>query len=215
MVGKKFGRLTVLEEVQDHKGRWLCLCDCGNTKEVSGNHLRNGSIRSCGCLRKENAAKLFTKHGGCKGKRDRLYFVWRNIKDRTSDSNNKRYKDYGGRGISMCDEWFNSYEAFKTWCIMNGYDEDAPRGVCTIDRIDVNGNYEPSNCRFVTMQEQCFNKRNNHYITYQGITKTITEWARQCNISRCKLEYHIGKDGCEKALSVYLTNEAGKEVSYS
>lgn len=132
----------------------------------------------------------------------------------------------------MCDEWFNSYEVFKAWSIANGYNEDAPKGIYTIDRIDVNGNYEPSNCRYITVQEQMFNKRNNSHITYQGVTKTATEWANQCNVTRSKLLYHIKKYGCEQALSMLLQNDAngrlsirfpvfkelreeGKEVSYS
>ena len=194
--------------------------------------MRNHSIQSCGCLRKENAAKLFTKHGGCKGKRDKLYFVWRDIKARTSNSKHERYNDYGGRGITMCDEWFNDYKTFKTWSIANGYRENAPRGECTIDRIDVNGNYEPSNCRYITIREQASNKRNNSYFTFYGITNTVAEWARQCNVTRSALEYRIKKYGWEQALSMYLEidangklsirfpvfkelREEGKEVSYS
>ena len=194
-----------MHEVEGSNGRWLCLCDCGNTKEVNGNHLRNHSTKSCGCIRKENAAKLFTKHGGCRGKRDKLYFVWRDIKARTSNSNHKRYNNYGGRGISMCDEWYNSYEAFKAWSIANGYKEDAPHGTYTIDRIDVDGNYEPSNCRFIPIQDQASNKRNNVYLTYQGVTKTVAAWAQDCNISRSALVYRIQKYGIEQTLSMHLS----------
>lgn len=161
LTGKKFGRLTVIERSgSDKHGTplWLCKCDCSNKKLVRGYDLVRGSTKSCGCLSSEMFVERHKKHGM---KNTRLYEVWKSMRKRCFNPNSPNYKNYGGRGITICDEWKDSFKAFYDWAISSGYDSNAKRGEYTIDRIDVNGNYEPSNCRWLTIQEQQRNKRNN------------------------------------------------------
>ncbi len=169
ITGQKFGRLTVLYRINrpahiKSKNAWYrCLCDCGNYKDVCSKHLRSGAVKSCGCYNVEHA----TKHGLS---RTRLYRIWALMKDRCTNVNCPTYSCYGGRGITFCDEW-KSFENFHDWAINNGY-----KDLLTIDRIDVNGNYEPSNCRWSTMKEQGRNRRNNRNITINGKTMCLSEW---------------------------------------
>lgn len=159
LTGEKIGRLTIIKRIGTNKGGrpiWLCQCDCGNTANVSSHELRNGDTKSCGCLQKEQIIKAKSIHNGCK---DRLYRIWRAMKERCKNPNNKDYHAYGGRGIEVCDEWINDYAAFREWALANGYDENAPFGECTIDRINVNKNYEPSNCRWADASTQSSNRR--------------------------------------------------------
>lgn len=156
--GRKFGRLTVIElQGTNHRrhNMWHCKCECGNEVNVSATDLITGHTRSCGCLMRETATETMTTHGKSK---ERLYTVWQGMIGRCNRPSLKCYKNYGGRGIEVCDEW-RDYEAFRQWALENGYDENAPRGQCTIDRIDVNGNYEPSNCRWVDAKTQAQNQR--------------------------------------------------------
>lgn len=177
----RFGRLTVVEKAESHisksglkKGQWICKCDCGNTVKVITNNLTNGNSKSCGCLNLENIINRNTTHGE---RHTRLYGVWTNIKSRCYSESNSRYKNYGGRGISMCDEWKSSFENFSKWAYANGYDESAKFGECTIDRIDVNGNYCPENCRFVNAKSQSNNRTNTYYLTIDGETHSLSEWS--------------------------------------
>lgn len=161
LTGHKFGRLTVINVSHKNKCNqkmWECVCDCGNHKIVNHYDIIYGKTRSCGCLRKEITASSKTTHGY---KHTRLYRVWCNIKKRCNCKSYIQYEYYGGRGIKLCEEWNNDFAIFHDWSMANGYDENAKRGECTIDRIDVNGNYEPSNCRWVSMAEQNRNKRNS------------------------------------------------------
>lgn len=170
MTGKRFGRLTVKEFAgmnYRHSATWLCVCDCGNLKTVDGNSLRMGGVRSCGCLDKEaHITRPNRRTHGMNG--TRINRIWRAMKARCANRNDKLY---GGRGISVCAEW-SDFEPFYEWAIANGYTDDL-----TIDRIDPDGDYCPSNCRWITIKEQQSNRRTNNNITINGETHTITQWA--------------------------------------
>ncbi len=152
--GQRFGRWTVVEYAG--KQQWLCVCDCGATRNVEGGSLRRGLSTSCGCKAQEITTERNMLHGLS---RTRLYCVWKSMKSRCYQSSSTSYPNYGGRGICVCDEWLHDFKAFYEWAMANGYDPNAPRGECTIDRIDVNGNYEPSNCQWISNSEQAKNKR--------------------------------------------------------
>ena len=168
LTGIQFDMLTAIQLSSKKAASgtmWECLCDCGNIVTVARSSLTSGHTKSCGCKRiaflQKN--KPAYKHGGestiGKNRRERLYMVWCGMKERCYSPKHNRYKDYGGRGISICDEWRNDYSAFRKWAMANGYDPTAPRGACTIDRIDVNGNYCPENSRWIDMKTQAQNKR--------------------------------------------------------
>lgn len=180
LTGKKFGLLKVIKRVDDyitpsdyHIVQWLCECDCGNKVTVCSNNLKSGNTKSCGCFQKKIISERNVKHNASN---TRLYKTWLCMKDRCNNPNNKKYKDYGGRGINVCSKWKDNFQAFADWAYKNGYIENVKRGKCTLDRINVNGDYCESNCRWTTQKSQCNNKRNNHYITYQNETHTVTEW---------------------------------------
>ena len=161
---------------------WLCKCDCGNIKKVRTNHLKFGSIKSCGCL----LLLGNPKHNMCGTK---IYNVYKSMRERCFNKNDKNYRHYGGRGIKICDEWLdkeNGFMNFYNWAIKNGY----KKGL-TLDRINVDGNYSPSNCRWTTMKEQSNNRRNNNYITYNGETHTLTQWSEILNIKYGTLQNRI------------------------
>lgn len=172
----KFGRLTVLSSVPNQaskKKMWNCKCECGNCVTVRGTSLTGGITKSCGCLRKELASKKHSKHNGYG---TRLYAIWDSMRQRCNNKNCRAYHNYGGRGIKICDEW-NDFANFKEWAINSGYDNTAKRGTCTLDRINVNENYSPENCRWNTMKEQSNNKRNTIYMTVNNETHSLLEWA--------------------------------------
>lgn len=176
--GQRFGRLTVICFHHKDKNRsryYLCKCDCGNEVVVYKYNLIRGLTKSCGCLNSELATKRFRKHHLTGS---RIYRCWIGMKNRCYNKNEPRYSDYGGRGIKVCDEWKNDFTAFYNWAIANDYKEDL-----TIDRIDVNGNYEPSNCRWATMKEQQRNRRNNRIIEYNGKSHCVAEWGEILGIN--------------------------------
>lgn len=162
LTGRQFGRLTVIKRVEGNirHPQWLCKCECGNESIVFGTNLRRGTTASCGCLGREKAAEQMRINMSTHGKSSsRLYYVWIAMKNRCYRETDKAYENYGGRGIKICDEWLHDFKSFYDWAMANGYDENAPRGQCTLDRIDVNGNYCPKNCRWVDMKIQRNNRR--------------------------------------------------------
>ena len=173
LTGREFGYLKVVRfaGISDKKVRkWECKCKCGNIIYVRVADLTSGNTKSCGCLQKEIARKNKTKHGCCK---ERLYRIWCNMKTRCTNPKTAQYKDYGGRGISICKDWMYSYQSFREWALENGYRDDL-----TLERIDVNGNYCPENCTFIPKSKQPLNSRSNHFVCYNGEIKTLTEWSR-------------------------------------
>ena len=138
----------------------------------------------------------------------RLYQVWSNMKSRCNNPNNKRYKNYGGRGIKVCKEWEQDFKAFYDWAIMSGYDSNANFGECTIDRIDINGDYEPNNCRWISNKEQQSNRQNNRFIKYKNETKTLTQWSECLGISFSTLKYRLddAKWSIDEALETPVKN---------
>ena len=179
MIGKRFGRLVVIAEgekiIKSRSYRWICKCDCGNTtKPIDGYKLRSGETKSCGCYKRDLTIYRNYRHGLC---HTRLHSIWANMKDRCYNPNNPHFPRYGGRGITICDEWFNSLEAFRDWAINNGYSDDL-----TIDRIDVNGNYSPENCRWATVKEQNNNRRYHILLEINGNTKNVAQWAEESGL---------------------------------
>ena len=181
-IGKKFGRLTILKIDHIEKSGQtyvLCKCDCGTEKIIKFGSVSTGLIVSCGCRKREVLGLGSITHGQSK---TRLYSIWLNMRKRCYYSKYIEFENYGGRGISVCDEWRNDFEPFYNWATNNGYADNL-----SIDRIDVNGNYEPSNCRWANRKQQSRNRNNNILITYNGETKTLIEWAEIKNINYKKL----------------------------
>lgn len=179
--GQRFGRLLVREYVgsENKRSMWLCVCDCGKEKVISSKNLLTNGIKSCGCLKDKGYTKGDVVQGACG---DRLYRVYKSMIHRCYYPNEEMYKNYGGRGIRVCDEWLNSFAIFKEWALNNGYDKNAPFGKCTLDRIDVNGNYEPNNCRWADMKTQLNNTTWNVNLTANGVTMTFEEWSKRLGI---------------------------------
>lgn len=181
LTGETFGRLTVLHAAcrtpYGHY-RYVCQCDCGNIITVDGANLTSGATKSCGCFRKEVTRELKLSHGMVG---TRIYRCWRNMFQRCYSPKNKEYKNYGGRGIFVCEDW-HDFKKFYAWAIANGYRDDL-----TIDRIDVNKGYCPENCRWADWYTQARNRTNNVFITIDGKTMIQEDWARELNISSATL----------------------------
>lgn len=173
ITGERFGKLTAIEcvgHVEKSGYLWRCKCDCGNETVQLVKCLRSGNVKSCGCLRDEKIALVNMKHG--KSHKSRLYHVWTGMRDRCNNPNNTHFNSYGGRGICVCEEW-NDFPTFEAWAMASGYDPDAAYGDCTIDRIDVNGNYEPSNCRWITLKEQFKNTQRTGNVGKNSGRKSV------------------------------------------
>jgi len=190
IINNKYGKLTVMKYSHKEKNLnragykhyYLCNCDCGtNGTLVERNNLKFGITKSCGCIHRESLIernKETAKYKGESNSEDsRIFQIYGGMKDRCCNIKSHAYSNYGGRGIIICNEWLDDYFTFKEWALNNGYKNNL-----TIDRIDVSGNYEPSNCRWVTQKAQCNNKRNNKYITYKGRTQTLSEWCEELDL---------------------------------
>ena len=182
--GRKFGDWIVLYESpkRGNARMWHCRCICGKEKDVYQGNLIHGRSLGCRCSASNRLAERKMTHGLTDS---RLYGVWQNMKRRCYDSSSVSYQNYGGRGIGICKDWLgeNGFSKFYEWSVNNGYCAEAPRGDCTIDRIDVNGNYCPENCRWVSLQEQSRNKRSTKWIEYEGETISLAEFCEKYGVS--------------------------------
>jgi len=203
LVGKRFNKLKVIKYAGTFKGRtyWICKCDCGNYKKVRGSHLTTNNTQSCGCIMSEN-----NKTHGLSN--THLYSVWADMKDRRNNKNSPAYHNYGGRGISVCNEWKKSFEAFYNFALNNGF----KIGI-EIDRIDNDGNYEPSNVRFTTRKQNTRNRRNNTIITINGISKTLIEWAEKSGIGRATIGWRYKNGISDKDLLKPVGSFNGKYIT--
>lgn len=195
ITGKRFNDLVVIERVENASGgvvRWKCLCDCGNTTIVRGSNLKNGNVKSCGCrvYKSHNATHNMSK--------TRIYREWAAIKSRCYNKNLKSYKDYGGRGIKVCNEWLNSFESFKEWAYSNGYEDNL-----TIERKDIDGDYCPSNCTWIPFREQQRNRRICYAFEYNGRQQDLSSWCKELNLPYKNIHNRIYKLGWpfERAIS--------------
>lgn len=190
LTGQRFGRLVVIKSTTKRAKNgqviWHCICDCGNKTSVISGHLYSGHTKSCGCLSKEGTPK---KHGLTNTK---IYEVYHHMKQRCCNPDNESYKNYGGRGIKICDEWLADFMNFYNWAMANGYREDL-----TIDRIDNNKGYSPENCRWATRQQQCRNTRRNKF--YKG--KCFSEWSEILGIHRSTFQKRVNKHGIENVVT--------------
>lgn len=191
-----YGEWTIIGEAlpKNNMKRVLAKCSCGKVKEIYYKHIKSGASKSCGHNQKErmrDIGKRNCKYTNSNVSKTRLYQIWSNMKKRCMDKNNQAYSRYGGRGISICSEWLNDFMVFNKWALKNGYRDDL-----TIDRINVNGNYEPSNCKWSTYKEQANNRRKeitSRYLTYKGKTQTVIEWCKEYNINYSTLSCRINK----------------------
>ena len=176
LVGKAFGKLLVVShETENQRGYSICKCECGITTKVRNDSLTSGKTTSCGCFSREVAKEVHTSHGDSNA---RLYRIYKKMKARCYYQKNERYDRYGGRGISICDEWLSDYKEFKRWAITNGYTDEL-----SIDRIDNDGDYTPENCRWVGIITQSNNKGNNRRVAdSSGNIKTVAEWSRALDV---------------------------------
>lgn len=207
--GQRFGRLTVLclaGRSLGHVAYWVCVCDCGEETIARGTSLRDGSIKSCGCLGRERRLESITTHGLTGGRKGAipLYKVWINMKSRCFNANVPKFKNHGGRGIDLCAEWLD-YLPFHNWAVRNGY-----RSGLTIERIDNDGHYCPENCRWATYAEQNINKRVNRILTFNGESLTVSQWAKRLKMKYTTLKCRINDYGwsTERALSVPVKTRA-------
>lgn len=212
ITGQKFGLLTVLGSTEKRsKSRqmiWKCQCECGKITYVATQNLKQGNTLSCGCYHRKKASTDSTKHGLSSHK---LYFVYYNMLQRCYNKNMPYYHNYGKRGVSVCEEWGDKKRGFNNfyqWAVNNGYSDGL-----SIDRIDNNGNYEPTNCRWITMTEQKNNTRRNISISYGGEQHTIAGWAKKGNIPYNTLRGRLVKSNWNPEKAFGLSVEAKKEES--
>ena len=206
LTGQRFGKLTVIKRAENKvelngqiRTQFLCKCDCGKEMIVLSNSLKSGLTKSCGCLK---GAPIKHNLIGTK-----IYKVYHGMKSRCYNPNTYNYKYYGGRGIKICDEWLTSFMNFYNWSMTNGYQESL-----TIDRIDTDKDYEPSNCKWTTVKQQCNNRRNNRLLTFNGETHTIAEWAEMLDMNFSTLRDRLVK--CNWSVEDALTKKVIEGKGY-
>lgn len=204
LTGTHFGRLTVIK--LNHKGKtgasfWKCECSCGDETVVAAIHLRSGHTKSCGCLKNEGGK---IKHGATVGREpSKEYRSWAAMKTRCLNPNSPKFPIYGGRGIRICERWINSFENFVADIGL------APSPNHTVDRINTNGNYEPSNCKWSTAKEQANNTRCNSFVEWNGERLTKTQWADRIGITSGSLDERLESWPLEKALTTPPMRRSG------
>ena len=215
LTGQKFGKLTVLNICGRNKYKaviWYCKCDCGNYTNVLSRSLLSGHTKSCGCIKgykqvKHNASIKY--HGGSD---TRLYHVWNDMRQRCENPNKSSYVWYGAKGIRVCDEW-QDFENFEKWAYKNGYDDTAPRGYCTLDRIDNKEGYNPQNCRWVSMTDQNRNKSYHRYVEYHGKKYTVTQLADEVGMNKDTLVYRLNANwSVEDAVNKPIRKHCGAKM---
>lgn len=195
IIGEKYGRLTVIGLSDRKSGRkryWICKCSCGNIILSRVDMLNSGNTKSCGCLKKEQDNKNLdrTTHGdSIRHNHERIYDEWLGIKTRTENPNDANYPNYGGRGIKLCDDW-HEYNNFKRWANENGYNDSL-----TIERIDVNGDYEPSNCTWISGEHQADNRRTTIWIEWDGRRQNLKQWSKELDINYGTLNSRYHRSG--------------------
>lgn len=187
ITGHKYGRLTVLYEDLEYLGRgrkWVCKCDCGTIKSYFMSNLRSkrNTPKTCGCIFHDGTLKKGTHNM----RNSRLYCIWRSMKQRCLVTTSTAYHNYGGRGISICQEWIDNFKSFRDWAYSSGYSDNL-----TIDRINNDGDYCPENCRWISKKAQCSNKRTNVFFEYNGEIHTLTEWSEITGLNRHTIAYRI------------------------
>lgn len=200
LTGQRFNRLTVIRYLDKSERtvrtyNWLCRCDCGKLVKGNANKLKNGLQKSCGCLKEECKYDIGEVNKKYEHVNKRLYSVYKGMLNRCYDPQHQSYKSYGGRGITVCQEWLDDYDCFAEWALANGYDPKAKQGDCTIDRKDVNKGYSPDNCKWVSNAEQANNRRDNVRITYNGETHTMSQWSKILNVNYSSLWRYIRGKG--------------------
>ena len=205
LVGEKFGYLTVIdiERRENNKIYWKCQCDCGNISIVQGRKLRDGITKSCGCKRTELLRTRKTVHG-CNG--ERLYTIWKGMHQRCNNANNPGFCNYGGRCITICEEWQTDYLSFRKWAFNNGYQPDL-----TIERKNVNGPYSPDNCTWITLKEQATNRRTSHYIVVKGEKMTITQASKKYGVPRHTISQRIKRLGWDEESAALIIPNRGRD----
>lgn len=211
-IGDKFGRLTVIQV--DGVPPYICpstgkprykvrvRCECGNIRDVTEMGLRGGYTKSCGCLSADRLRAMRFKHGGTN---TRLFHVWSAMRARCYDVKNNRYPNYGARGIRVCRAWRNDFAAFRDWALAHGYTDEL-----TIDRLNLDGNYTPSNCRWATRQQQAYHTTKSRVLTFKGQAKCLAEWAAITGISYSTINTRL-RDGwsIDDALTIKAVKGGG------
>lgn len=184
--GDRYGRLTIINEIKQigNGRRFLCKCDCGNKKEVNLSKLTSDNTKSCGCLQQESRKKSTKTHGMVGS---RLYNIWNGIRERCTNPKSSIYSHYGGRGIKLSDQWLD-FTSFMHWSLSNGYENDL-----TIERKDVNGDYCPENCKWVSMEHQNLNKRNTLLVEYKGEIKPLKTWCEELGLGYVRIWKRLNK----------------------
>ncbi len=217
LTGKRFGRLTVIKQVKSYvspKGipniQWLCRCDCGNETIVRSGALTTGHTQSCGCYGIEMGKIATVKH---LQSYTRLYRVWAAMKQRCYNPNSSSYNAYGGRGITVCDDWIDDFVPFYEWAMTNGYNPDAPRGECTIDRIDNDKGYSPDNCRWISSEKQANNKQQTVWVEMNGEKKSLKQWCDIYQINYGCVIHRIHSMGWDAIKAITTPSARKRKIS--